>query len=173
MTCKTSGQTQKYPLKPTSEWPARQGICNGMMAYAVFILRTVTFGSSATALPRGSVTSTRPSRRLCMSGEARGAAVTAVVTQSIEVSEYAARSVKQVVTGSGSADKDRVQTMVKHMLELNGKLQNDAADGLAIALCHAHSRGYGAVAGAVSSAGGGAVSRLPVRRKTRGRGLRR
>jgi crossover junction endodeoxyribonuclease RuvC len=106
-------------------------------------------------------------------GQARGAAVTAVVTQSIEVSEYAARSVKQVVTGSGSADKDRVQTMVKHMLELNGKLQNDAADGLAIALCHAHSRGYGAVAGAVSSAGGGAVSRLPVRRKTRGRGLRR
>ena len=100
-------------------------------------------------------------------GQARGAAITAVVTQSIEVSEYAARSVKQVVTGSGSADKDRVQTMVKHMLELSGKLQNDAADGLAIALCHAHSRGFAA------AANGGTVSRLPVRRKTRGRGLRR
>lgn len=102
-------------------------------------------------------------------GQARGAAITAVVTRSIVVSEYAARSVKQVVTGSGSADKERVQTMVRHMLELTGKLQNDAADGLAIALCHAHSRGYGAAL----DAAGATILRLPVRRKTRGRGLRR
>lgn len=99
-------------------------------------------------------------------GQARGAAITAVVTRSIRVSEYAARAVKQVVTGSGAADKERVQTMVRHMLELKEELQNDAADGLAIALCHAHSRAR------LASASGGTVSRLPSRKRTRGRGLR-
>ena len=102
-------------------------------------------------------------------GQARGAAIAAIVTRSIVVSEYAARAVKQVVTGSGGADKERVQVMVRHMLELSGELQNDAADGLAIALCHAHSRGRQAVMGMSE----GTVSRLPARRKSRGRGLRR
>jgi crossover junction endodeoxyribonuclease RuvC len=93
-------------------------------------------------------------------GQARGAAITAVVTRNIGVSEYAARLVKQVVTGSGSADKLQVQTMVKALLQINRTLQVDASDGLAIAICHAHSRG--GIGGA----------RLPARRKARGRGLR-
>lgn len=101
-------------------------------------------------------------------GQARGAAISALVVRSVQVSEYAARSVKQVVTGSGEAEKERVQIMVRHMLGLNEDLQSDAADGLAIALCHAHSRGR-----TVGTAASQTVSRLPVRRKARGRGLRR
>lgn len=93
-------------------------------------------------------------------GQARGAAITAVVARSIGVSEYAPRSVKQVVTGSGAADKLQVQTMVRSLLQVEGKLQADAADGLAIAICHAHSR--------LRSAG----SAVPPRRRTKGRGLR-
>lgn len=94
-------------------------------------------------------------------GQARGAAISAVVAKGLPVSEYAARSVKQVVTGAGSADKARVQAMVKGVLQIDRPLQVDAADGLAIAICHAHSRL-------------GPVSRsLPSRRRTRGRGLRR
>ncbi len=95
-------------------------------------------------------------------GQARGAAITAVVSHDIPVSEYAARSVKQVVTGSGGADKSQVQTMVKALLGLNRPVQIDAADGLAIAICHAHSR-----MNRTTPAG------LTPRKRQRGRGLRR
>ena len=71
-------------------------------------------------------------------GQARGAAICAGVMQSLPVSEYTARYVKQALVGTGAADKDQVQHMVKILLNLQGKLQNDASDALAIALCHAH-----------------------------------
>lgn len=72
-------------------------------------------------------------------GQARGAAICAGVMQSLPVSEYTPRYVKQALVGTGAADKDQVQHMVKILLKLQGKLQNDASDALAIALCHAHS----------------------------------
>lgn len=71
-------------------------------------------------------------------GQARGAAIIAAAWQDVPVFEYAARSVKQAVTGKGSADKSQVQHMVKHLLSLPGMPQADAADALAIAITHAH-----------------------------------
>jgi len=71
-------------------------------------------------------------------GQARGAAICATVMQNIPVFEYSAREVKQAVVGKGSADKSQVQHMVKLLLNLQGKIQEDTADGLAIALSHAH-----------------------------------
>jgi crossover junction endodeoxyribonuclease RuvC len=56
------------------------------------------------------------------------------------VFEYAPRAVKLAVVGTGSAQKDQVQLMVKRLLNISGPLGADAADALAIALCHAHSR---------------------------------
>jgi crossover junction endodeoxyribonuclease RuvC len=73
-------------------------------------------------------------------GQARGAAICAVVTRGIGISEYAAREVKQSVVGTGSGDKTQVQHMVGVLLNLNGRLQADAADALAVALTHAHTR---------------------------------
>ena len=73
-------------------------------------------------------------------GQARGAAISAIVSKSISVAEYPARKVKQSVVGSGAADKQQVQQMLKHLLHLDQPLQADAADGLAIALCHAFCR---------------------------------
>jgi crossover junction endodeoxyribonuclease RuvC len=73
-------------------------------------------------------------------GQARGAAICAVVNRGISVSEYAAREVKQSVVGTGAGDKTQVQHMVGVLLSLNGRLQADAADALAIALTHAHVR---------------------------------
>jgi len=96
-------------------------------------------------------------------GQARGAAITAVVSRSIPVAEYAPRSIKQVVTGAGGAGKEQVQTMVRALLQIEDALQADAADGLAIAVCHAHSR-VGRNAGPVPA--------LSPRRRSRGRGLR-
>lgn len=73
-------------------------------------------------------------------GQARGAAICAVVTRGLSLAEYAAKEVKQAVVGGGAADKVQVQHMVGVLLNIPGKLQADAADALAIALTHAHTR---------------------------------
>ncbi|TBR37054.1 MULTISPECIES: crossover junction endodeoxyribonuclease RuvC [Dyella] len=73
-------------------------------------------------------------------GQARGAAICAVVSQGISVHEYAATEVKQAVVGTGRGDKTQVQHMIGILLGLKGPLQADAADALAIAVAHAHTR---------------------------------
>ncbi|KPJ68071.1 MAG: hypothetical protein AMJ43_01305 [Coxiella sp. DG_40] len=71
-------------------------------------------------------------------GRAQGAAIAALVAQNLLVAEYSARQVKQAVVGYGAASKAQVQHMVKTLLNLKSKTEEDAADALAIALCHAH-----------------------------------
>jgi crossover junction endodeoxyribonuclease RuvC len=73
-------------------------------------------------------------------GQARGAALSATFALRPRVFEYAPREVKLAVVGTGSAQKEQVQLMVKHLLNISGPLTEDAADALAIAMCHAHSR---------------------------------
>tara|TARA_R110002049_G_scaffold94430_3_gene232469 strand:+ start:133 stop:651 length:519 start_codon:yes stop_codon:yes gene_type:complete len=73
-------------------------------------------------------------------GQARGAAIVACAAQGMPVSEYSARQIKQSVVGTGAADKLQVQHMVKVLLKLPGTPQEDAADALAAALCHAHTQ---------------------------------
>jgi len=70
-------------------------------------------------------------------GQARGVAIVAGANRLLPVSEYAARRVKQAVVGNGGADKTQIQHMVMRLLKLPGLPQADAADALAIALCHA------------------------------------
>lgn len=71
-------------------------------------------------------------------GQARGAAVCAAISCEVPVAEYSPRSVKQAIVGRGGADKSQVQHMVGLLLGIKGPIQNDAADALAIALCHHH-----------------------------------
>jgi crossover junction endodeoxyribonuclease RuvC len=73
-------------------------------------------------------------------GHARSAAICAVVDQHLPVSEYSPRSIKQALVGNGGAEKEQVQHMVRHLLALREALASDAADALAVALCHAHTR---------------------------------
>ncbi len=73
-------------------------------------------------------------------GQARGAAICAVVTQSIDVHEYSATQIKQAVVGRGHADKAQVQHMITALLKLTETPQSDAADALACALCHSNIR---------------------------------
>lgn len=73
-------------------------------------------------------------------GQARGAAIVAAVNCNLPVFEYEARKVKQSVVGTGAATKIQVQHMVKTLLNLPGDPQEDAADALAVALCHAHTQ---------------------------------
>lgn len=71
-------------------------------------------------------------------GQARGAAMVAMAQHALVVAEYSARQIKQSVVGSGAADKAQVQHMVTTLLNLNTTPQADAADGLAVAICHGH-----------------------------------
>jgi len=71
-------------------------------------------------------------------GQARGAAICAGVILHLPVYEYSPKEIKQATVGKGGADKTQVQHMVKVLLNLQGYLQADTADALAIALCHAH-----------------------------------
>lgn len=73
-------------------------------------------------------------------GQARGAAIASVVHAGLPVFEYSARQVKQAVVGKGGAEKDQVAQMICYLLQLDKKPQADAADALAIAVCHAHMR---------------------------------
>ncbi len=83
-------------------------------------------------------------------GQARGAAISALVLAGLPVAEYTALQVKQSVVGNGHADKVQVGHMVQRLLALEGAPQSDAADALACALCHA-----GHATGALAKAGMG------------------
>lgn len=71
-------------------------------------------------------------------GQARGAAISAVVLRELPVYEYTALQVKQAVVGNGHARKEQVQEMVMRLLGLGERPRPDAADALACAICHAH-----------------------------------
>lgn len=74
-------------------------------------------------------------------GQARGAAVVACVSRDITVAEYTARQIKKAVVGTGAASKEQIQEMVKLLLSLPAAPQEDAADALAAAICHANAGG--------------------------------
>jgi crossover junction endodeoxyribonuclease RuvC len=76
-------------------------------------------------------------------GHARGVSLLAVVNAGISPAEYSPREVKLAVVGRGSASKDQVQFMVKNILRLQEDIKPaDAADALAVALCHYHRMQY-------------------------------
>ncbi len=71
-------------------------------------------------------------------GHARGAAVLAALQNGLRVHDYTPRMVKQAVVGYGNADKQQVQQMVRVLLQLSKSPGADAADALAVAMCHAN-----------------------------------
>ncbi len=73
-------------------------------------------------------------------GQARAAALCGTFQAELPIFEYATRHIKKAVVGSGAADKTQVQHMVKMLLAMNDEPQADAADALAVALCHSHER---------------------------------
>lgn len=73
-------------------------------------------------------------------GEARGVALLAPARAGIAVAEYAANTIKKSVVGRGHAEKAQVAAMVRVLLPASGEQAADAADALAVAICHAHHR---------------------------------
>jgi crossover junction endodeoxyribonuclease RuvC len=71
-------------------------------------------------------------------GQARGAALSALVSSELSVAEYTALQLKKAIVGHGHASKQQVQQMVMRLLSLPGLPGKDAADALALAITHAH-----------------------------------
>lgn len=71
-------------------------------------------------------------------GQARGAAICALAEQQLVIAEYAPAEIKRAIVGRGRAEKIQVQHMVRVLLRLDASPNEDAADALAVALCHAH-----------------------------------
>lgn len=97
-----------------------------------------TYGPECAAIEKVFV-NVNPQSTLLL-GQARGAALCALVNQQLNVAEYTALQVKQAVVGHGKAHKQQVQAMVQHLLQLPGLPGPDAADALAVAICHAHGK---------------------------------
>jgi len=93
-------------------------------------------------------------------GQARGAAIGALVGAGLPVAEYGTMQIKQAVVGHGRATKEQVQHMVRRLLTLPGEPSPDAADALACAIAHAHG---GQGLGALSSAGRRKSGRLTLK----------
>ena len=86
-------------------------------------------------------------------GQARGAALTALVSNDLDVAEYTALQMKKAIVGHGQARKEQVQEMVMRLLALPGLPGKDAADALGLAICHAHAAGsFAAIAKSTSLA---------------------
>lgn len=80
-------------------------------------------------------------------GQARGIALLVPAQAGLDVAEYAPNAVKKTIVGAGHADKGQIRAMVKVLLPRASFDTDDAADALAIAICHAHHRGTRALAG--------------------------
>ena len=75
-------------------------------------------------------------------GQARGVAMVAMARYAIPISEYSAKAVKQTTTGYGAAAKSQIQFMIRSQLRLKTQPQEDAADALAVAICHCQHRTF-------------------------------
>jgi len=109
-----------------------------------------TYGPACAAIEKVFV-NVNPQSTLLL-GQARGAAITALVGADLDVAEYTAVQVKQAVVGTGKAAKPQVQDMVARLLKLPGLPGSDAADALGVAICHAHSIDTLALLGGLSPA---------------------
>jgi len=75
-------------------------------------------------------------------GQARGAAVVAAMQNGLGVHDYSAKKVKRAVVGYGQAEKGQVQHMIRMLLGLSKEPSEDAADALAVAICHANYQSF-------------------------------
>tara|TARA_R110002020_G_scaffold112746_54_gene259541 strand:+ start:854 stop:1381 length:528 start_codon:yes stop_codon:yes gene_type:complete len=119
-------------LQDTDDFPARLG-------KLVFDLEDILAEWKPSVVAIESVFMAKSATSALKLGHARGAAIATVVRHGLPVHEYAPRLIKQSLVGTGAADKEQVQHMVRLLLSLpEKKLQADAADALAVALTHAH-----------------------------------
>ena len=104
------------------------------------ILETWQPGSAAV---EETFVNTNPASTLKL-GQARGVVLLAPALAGLDVAEYHNRTVKRAVVGTGSAGKQQIKLMVRHLLPTADPKSEDASDALAVAICHAHHNYTGA-----------------------------
>ncbi|MEM7219216.1 MAG: crossover junction endodeoxyribonuclease RuvC [Pseudomonadota bacterium] len=114
---------------PRGEMPARLGVIYAGVREVIRAYRPDAVSIERVFLARN------PQSALKL-GQARGVAIAAAVADDLPIAEYAPREVKLAITGTGGAAKDQVQYMVRVLLGLDGTPAEDAADALALAICH-------------------------------------
>jgi len=141
-----AGSRLQYIASGTVRVPARDGLPVRLKAILDGVGEVVTAFHPDTAVVEKVFVNTNPQSTLLL-GQARGAAICALVAAGLPVHEYTALQVKQAVAGHGKAHKSAVQEMVRRLLGLDGTPGTDSADALAVAICHTNHTGAQAVAG--------------------------
>ena len=130
MRCLEAGRIRNAPKAPLSAClgaiHARVSELIAQYAPDVLSIESVIYGKNAGTM--------------LVLGEARGAVLTAAADAGLPVYEYEPRRMKKAICGNGLAEKAQIQRMVKTLLALSELPQNDAADALGLAICHAHSQ---------------------------------
>ena len=122
-------------VKSPGAWPLSRCLARLQNEFAEIIERT---GPDVAAIE--GVFFCRNVRTAVALGEARGVIIASCAVRGIPVHEYSPRRVKQAVVGFGGADKRQVAMMVVGLLNLAATPKEDAADALAVAISHAHSK---------------------------------
>ena len=117
-----------------------QGELGDRLSYIAAELRQVIQTYAPTGAAVEQIFTCHNVRSALMLGQARGAILVTLADAGLSVGEYAPRAVKLAIVGSGAAEKTQVQHMVRFLLRLQAPVQADAADALAIAICHAHTQ---------------------------------
>jgi crossover junction endodeoxyribonuclease RuvC len=120
-------------IKPSSDLP----MADRLKLLFAGILRVLEEHQPHTAAVEETFVNTNPRSALIL-GQARGIALMTPAFYGIPVAEYAANTIKKSVVGAGHADKTQVQAMIKLLLPASGAQAADAADALAVAICHSH-----------------------------------
>ena len=130
MSCLEAGRIRNAPKLPLSEClrAIHSRVSELIAAYSpdVLSIESVIYGKNAGTM--------------LVLGEARGAILTAAADAGLPVYEYEPRRMKKAICGNGLAEKEQIQRMVKTLLNLAELPQNDAADALGLAICHAHTK---------------------------------
>lgn len=117
--------------------PAQAAMAQRLKIISEELTRIITLHSPDTAAIEETFVNRNPASALKL-GQARGAAMLTAALTGLDVAEYAANRIKQTVTGYGHADKNQIKAMIGLLLPGAGTLVADAADALAVAICHAH-----------------------------------
>ena len=120
-------------IKPSSDLP----MADRLKAVFAGILAVLEEYHPHTAAVEETFVNTNPRSALIL-GQARGIALMTPAFYGIAVAEYAANTIKKAVVGAGHADNTQVQAMIRLLLPTSGTQGADAADALAVAICHSH-----------------------------------
>ena len=134
---RTDGNRISHIAHGTLRIPADAPLAARLSALYTGVAGVVAESGAETAAAEEVFVNKNPQSTLKL-GQARGAVLAALAGSGLEVAEYATRLVKKALVGTGAAEKAQVRAMVERLMPGVKIVSADAADALAVAVCHAH-----------------------------------